>query len=184
MHAPFGRSAEVLQVYETVGWGMNKKVYVYDWARVYNEPGTQWQLIRELSTLGNYKTIKDDGFGNAQIYIHVINSTKYLISTQKWVNKIYLYNYTTPAGSWDLKYSYEYPDYNLNIGGSVWAGNLEYETTINGGNNPPAMKEFGYKDQYRIFNNVYGILNNTNSYFSNYNPPNNTVVNNRIANYT
>lgn len=168
-HGPFSLSLEVVGVYgDCVSWG-DKKIYVYDWARNANCDSPGFKLIGSLSTMGDYKTSIDDGFGNTQTYIHVINSTRYLPSTQKWINEVYFFNYATPAGSWDLKYSYEYPDYDLlgytwcdgnyhSWGNSSWAGVMEWSHSTE---NPLPLKEVAFKDLKRIFNNYIQSLNSS-----------------------
>lgn len=187
-HAGFAKSCEVLGRYicnaNTSG---EKNFYVYDWS--IDSPNNKWKLIGDLNTLSNYKVWIDDGFGTLQVRLLVSNTTRYIPSTQKWINEIYLFNHNTPAGSWDMVYnSAPYADYDLGINpnSQAWAGVLEYETTLNGGNNPPPLKEFGFKEIRRIFNGAISLMNTTSNlgYFSNFNPPNNTIISGLISMHT
>lgn len=186
IHAGLPKSCEVLGRYiANANTSGETKLYVYDWSVA----SDRWKLIGDLNTLGNYKAWIDDGFGTLQVRLLVSNETRYIPSTQKWTNEVYLFNPHNNPASWDLKYSsVPYADYDLGINSDskAWAGVLEYESTLNGGNNPPPLKEFGFIEIRRIFDGTATRMNTTSNqgFFSNFSPPNNTVVSGLIPMYT
>lgn len=162
----FPKSIETLGVY-TGGICLGRQppaFKVKDWSN------GDFPFIDYLSNMDAYKISMDDGFGHTQTYFHVLNLTKWLPATNKWVNKCYLFNITTPSGTWDLKYYHEYDDYDVvaAFGGvgknwQHWAGVLEFASGSD--THPIPLKEVGNKNINRVFDNNIQPLNSSQRAF-------------------
>lgn len=174
-HAPFNKSCELLMNYPG---SSSPGLWIYDWAK---PAANRWVYIGSPGSLSNYKTWVSDGFGNQHACYYFSNEVRFNPSNNSWWNEVYLWNGFSMV--WVLVYSYNYTDYTITEEWS-WGGVWEYETTENGGNSPAPLKASGFIKLMIIKENMASYFDGVNDWFSNYNPPNNMVINNRKNNYT